>query len=239
MRQTIVTFYLFLIVLLALFIIKIIVYYQMIYYNDNKFKIGNAQILGNCERQNDYFSVKQYQNKLFAVVADGLTDLPTGKFASVMAVEMMKYYYDNMNDDANLIEYFKKSFGDIEDSIHRNIVGNKTGTAIICAVIIKKTLQWASIGGCGFYIYRNGELLSVNHNGDSDKRMIHGTLLCKKNDILLFCTEGIYKGASELELKEILSTKQHPYKKAMLLSNIIKQKGYISQKNGTAVIVEI
>ncbi len=238
MKQTILLFCLFTITSFALLIIKIVLR-QQIQYHDKNFKVGNMQLLGNCERQNDYFSIEQNKNKLFTVVADGLTDLPAGKFASVTAVEMMKYNYHNIEKYANAIEYFKQSFGDIDDSIHRNISGNKTGTAVICAIINKKTLQWASIGRCGFYIYRNGELLSVNHNGDTDKRITHGTLLCKNNDVLLFCTEGVYQGASELELAEILSTKQHPYEKAMLLSKIIQQKGYQYQKNATAVIIEI
>ena len=48
------------------------------------YKIGNAQLLGNCEQKYDYFATEQNQNNLFVVVADGLTDLPAGRFASVI-----------------------------------------------------------------------------------------------------------------------------------------------------------
>ena len=99
------------------------------------YKIGNAQLLGNCEQQNDYFATEQNQNNLFVVVADGLTDLPAGRFASVIAVETLKYNYHHIEKYRNLLDCFKQSFGDIDYSIHKNITGNKTGAAVICSVI--------------------------------------------------------------------------------------------------------
>ncbi len=201
------------------------------------YKIGNAQLLGNCEQQNDYFATEQNQNNLFVVVADGLTDLPAGRYASVIAVETLKYNYHHIEKYSNLLDCFKQSFGDIDYSIHKNITGNKTGAAVICSVIKNKKLVWASVGTCSLYLYRKGKIIPV-HN-EVQKRIEYGTLQCKKRDVLLFCTEGIDKGSSELELKEILSMKKHPYDKAVLLTERIKKRGYSYQKNGTTVIIEI
>ena len=113
------------------------------------YKIGNAQLLGNCEQQNDYFATEQSKNNLFVVVADGLTDLPAGRFASVIAVETLKYNYHNIEKYRNLLDYFKHSFGDIDYSIHKNVTGNKAGTAVICGMIKNKKLVWANVGSCG------------------------------------------------------------------------------------------
>ncbi|MEY8322082.1 protein phosphatase 2C domain-containing protein [Lachnospiraceae bacterium 46-61] len=208
----------------------------MSFFSQN-YKIGNAQLLGNCEQQNDYFATEQSQNNLFVVVADGLTDLSTGRFASVIAVETLKYNYHHIEKYRSLLDYFKQSFGDIDYSIHKNITGNKAGTAVICSVIKDKKLVWANVGGCGLYLCRKGKIIPI-HN-EVKKRIEYGTLECKKRDVLLFCTEGIEKGSSELEFKEILSMKKHPYDKAVLLTERIKNRENAYQKNGTAVIVEI
>ena len=53
---------------------------------------------------------------------------------------------------------------------------------------------------------------------------------CKKEMFLLFCTEGIDKGSSELELKEILSMKNTLYDKAVLLTERIKKGDTVSKK---------
>lgn len=201
------------------------------------YKIGNAQLLGNCGQQNDYFATEQNQNSVFVVVADGLTDLPVGRFASVIAVEILKYNYHHMEKYKNLLDYFKQSFGDIDYNIHKNITGNKVGTAVICSIIRGKKLVWANVGSCGLYLCRKGKIIPIHD--EVKKRMEYGILECKKRDVLLFCTEGIEKGSSELEFKEILSMKKHPYDKAVLLTERIKKRGYSYQKNGTVVIIEI
>ncbi|HIT87100.1 MAG TPA: protein phosphatase 2C domain-containing protein [Candidatus Coprocola pullicola] len=236
-------FIVILIVLLLLIVIKLKLSYGLKSdskeYAEKNFKIGNMQLLGNCQQQNDYFAIEQDKDTVFTVIADGLTDLPSGKFASVIAVETMKYNYHHMINYSGLLDYFKQSFQDIEESMSRNITGNKIGVAVLCGMITGKTLKWAAIGGCSLYLYRKGEIFSVNNNASTDTAMEYGSIKCKKKDVLLFCTEGIYKGVSELELKEILSKKEHSYKKAMLLSRIIQQKGYTHQKNATAIIIEI
>lgn len=201
------------------------------------YKIGNAQLLGNCEQQNDYFAAKQDKNNLLIIVADGLTDLPAGRFASVIAVETLKYNYQHIEKYQNALDYLKQSFGDIDYSIPKNITGNQTGAAVICGIIQNKKLAWANVGSCSLYLCRKGKIIPIHD--EVKKRMEYGTLECKKRDVLLFCTEGIKKGSSELEFKEILSMKKHPYDKAVLLTERIKKRGYSYQKNGTAVIVEI
>ena len=72
-----------------------------------------------------------------------------------------------------------------------------------------KQLAWANVGSCSLYLCRKGKIIPIHD--EVKKRMEYGTLECKKRDVLLFCTEGINKGSSELELKEILSMKKHPY----------------------------
>ena len=143
----------------------------------------------------------------------------------------------------NIEIYGTISGGSVQDldtilySIHKNITGNKAGTAVICGMIKNKKLMWANVGSCGLYLCRKGKIIPIHD--EVKKRMEYGTLECKKRDVLLFCTEGIEKGSSELEFKEILSMKKHPYDKAVLLTERIKNRGYSYQKNGTAVIVEI
>lgn len=208
-------------------------------YGNQRFQLGNAQLLGNCAHQNDYFSIEENEKQLFIVIADGLTDRPEGKRASVMAVEAMKYHYHHIAMYQGMEDYFKQSFGDIEYGIHKSSAANKTGAAVFCSILVGKALYWAAIGSCGFYLYRKGEIRLVNGRGETNNRMEYGTLQCKKRDVLLFCTEGVFQCVSELELKEILSKEKHPYEKAMDLINRIGHKGYAYQKNATAIIVEI
>lgn len=200
-----------------------------------KRSIGNAQIKGVKEFQNDYFSV-EYSNKyILVVIADGLTDKPEGRYAAELSVNILRENFNNIVSYKNIEEYFKNSFGDINRVLNKALE-NKTGTAVIAAVIGKNFIEWASIGSCALYLCEDNDILKINGN-ENNSAEFDKMRLIKKNRILL-CTDGVFKSLEEKEIAESMAEKISTYDKAMKMAELIKNKGLKYQDNATLVIIE-
>lgn len=198
-------------------------------------KVGNAQVLGKCKMQNDYFAVNNINNSLFSAVADGLTDKESGKFAAVTAVEILKYNYEN-NSYKDTKQFFKMSFGDINKRLKEDTYDNKTGTTILCIVIKDNIMEWASVGNCALLLLRKKEIFKINDIKKNEYEF--GKLKINKKDIILMCTDGAYESLDETEIISVMSNKEHPYNKTIELSKIIQNKNYRHQDNATMIVIE-
>lgn len=236
--------YIFMIIIFLILVILIVIKLNfnkiMDFENEKKLfsddiKIGNVQVLGKCKMQNDYFAVENINNSLFSVIADGLTDKESGKFAAVTAVEILKYNYET-NNYKDMKQFFKMSFGDINRRLKEDTYGNKTGTTILCAVIKDNIIEWASVGNCALLLYRKKEIFKINDIKKNEYEF--GKLKINKKDIIVMCTDGAYESLDETEIIDVLSNKEHPYNKTIKLSKIIQNKNYRYQDNATIVIIE-
>lgn len=200
-----------------------------------KRSIGNAQIKGVKEFQNDYFSV-EYSNKyILAVIADGLTDKPEGRYAAELSVNVLRENFNNVENYKNIEEYFKNSFGDINRVLNK-APENKTGTAVLAAVIGKNFVEWASVGSCALYLYEDNDILKIN--GSIKNSVEIDKIRLTKKSIILLCTDGVFKSLEEKEIKENMTVKISPYDKAMKMAELIKNKSLKYQDNATLVIIE-
>lgn len=235
-----ITYVLMTIILIILIMVKLNLNKKINFDNEenlffNNIKVGNAQILGKCKMQNDYFAVNNINNSLFTVIADGLTDKESGKFAAVTAVEILKYNYENNNYN-NINQFFKMSFGDINKRLKEDTFNNKTGAAVLCIILKDNIVEWASVGNCTLLLFRKKEIFKINDVKKNEYEF--GKLKINKKDIIFLCTDGAYKSLDETEIINVLSNKKHPYNKTIELSNIIQNKNYRHQDNATIIVIE-
>lgn len=129
--------------------------------------------------------------------------------------------------------FFKNSFGDIHNYL-KTIKSNKAGAVILCAVIRKNKVEWSSMGNCALFLYRNKDLIMLNKEESTqfDEYKIN------KNEIILFCTKGVYKSLTEMDIINVLSQKVNAYEKAQKLSKMVIDKKYSYQDNATIIVLE-
>jgi serine/threonine protein phosphatase PrpC len=200
-----------------------------------KRSIGNAQIKGVKEFQNDYFSVEYSGKYILAVIADGLTDKPEGRYAAETSVNILKENFNDIDSYVNIEEYFKNSFKDINRILNK-AQENKTGTAVLAAIVGKNFIEWASIGSCALYLCEDNDILKINGN-ENNSAEFDKMRLIKKNGILL-CTDGVFKSLEEKEMAESMAEKISAYDKSMKMAELIKNKGLKYQDNATLIIIE-
>lgn len=242
------TNYLLLLVFLLIFILvilKITIFKNKKEKSNNHFadgmKIGNAQLIGQRENQNDYFSVihgNSREDSLFASIADGVTHKKTGRQAAILTVNVLKTNFEN-GDYLNLgiNDYYQKSFNEINEKLHNYIQGNKVGATLISVIIRNNILYYASIGNCLLLIYRGGELFTINDINNNETQI--NSISLAQGDIAMLCSKGVYESLMEMEILCELMEKNHPYNKCQNLIKLIRQKNLGNQDNATMIIVEI
>jgi serine/threonine protein phosphatase PrpC len=204
----------------------------------NGARFGNAQIIGEAPRQNDYFIVADNKDSILAVAADGASERATGKYAAVIACEILKMNYINKMHEkkGGVKEYFGLSFNAVKERLNDNIYGNRVGCALLALVARGPCLYWASVGNCRLFLYRQKELKGLNDVSKHEPDF--GGLKTQKKDIYMLCTNGAYRGLTEMEIMYELSKRGHPYTKAMELSKRIQNRGFIYQDNATIVVLD-
>lgn len=185
------------------------------------------------ESQNDYFTILEKNNALFIAVADGLSDKKTGRKAAVSSIKILRNNFVYLDSYQNIKLFFKNSFGDIHNYL-KIIKSNKAGAVILCAVVMKNKVEWSSMGNCALFLYRKKELIRLN----KQEMIQFETCEIKKKEILLFCTQGVYKSLTEMDMICVLSEKINAYEKAQKLSKMIIDKKYSYQDNATIIVLE-
>ena len=94
----------------------------------NKIEYGNIQCLGQRSYQNDYFSVFQSDQKMIATVADGMITHKKGRYAAILAAEVLK---------ENLSTSTEPYFLTIEKSVHE--MQAKISTVVVYRSCISTT----------------------------------------------------------------------------------------------------
>lgn len=127
-----------------------------------KLDIGNAQIIGTREKQDDSFATSIADYGVMAIVADGIGGYINGNLASRIAVETYLDEFEKKDVTANLSYYFQKSARLANDRIRDEFGEAKGGTTVVSVVIIDNQMYWSSIGDSNIAVFRNGRLIPVN-----------------------------------------------------------------------------
>ena len=236
-------------VFLAIFVIVLIIYlfikrvffkqprYDFEYTLPNGMKIGNSQLIGEKDSQNDCFTITEKDGLLFSAIADGMTDKPIGKYAASEVINVFKNNFLNGRyRKVGVKRFFEESIRLSQKNLHNNASGNKTG-AMIAAVLVKDgELHYLSLGSCSIFLLRAGELIYINNIENHEIQMNKVKLAPK--DIVLLCSSGAGNSLTERELLWHLSEANHPYGKCQDLLKLIRQKRLVNQDNATIIIME-
>lgn len=124
--------------------------------------IGNGQIIGTREKQDDSFGTSIKQDCVLAVVADGIGGYINGNLASRITVDT---YLDEFqkNDVLNNLSYFFQKAAVLSNERIRDEFGEaKGGTTLVGVVVEGNRMHWTSVGDSNIAVFRNGRLILVN-----------------------------------------------------------------------------
>lgn len=226
--------YLFVIIIL----IKIKISFKKRKNINNKISYANGQVIGTEQFQNDYFSFikRNNQQKVLAVVADGVTRKKIGKTISVIAVSVLKTNFINRVHDYDSEKYFKVCYDEMDKTYKDNVTVNTIRACLIAVLIKNIWLEWSSIGNCALFLYRNNRIKLINDINKSEP--LFGKFRIEKDDILVLCSKGIYANLWELDLEAEVSRNIPTEEKMNNILKRVRNKNLKQQDNATLIIIE-
>lgn len=124
--------------------------------------IGNAQIIGTREKQDDSFATSIQDYGVMGIVADGIGGYINGNLASQIAVETYLDEFEKRDVTSNLNYFFQKSAVLANERIRDEFGEAKGGTTVVAVVLIEDKMYWTSVGDSNIAVFRNGRLIEVN-----------------------------------------------------------------------------
>lgn len=124
--------------------------------------IGNAQIKGTRNKQEDSFSTIKRDEKILAVLADGMGGLYSGKMASKLATKTFienftrEYSFDSVN------KFLINTTHIINSKILEKIEDKRIGTTLVAVFVTDKRCYWVSVGDSNLFYYKDGIIETVN-----------------------------------------------------------------------------
>jgi serine/threonine protein phosphatase PrpC len=198
---------------------------------------GNAQLIGEKEYQNDYFSIMMHRDSFLGVIADGLGDRPAAKTAAIIVVETLKKnFFLNKHVLTGADRYFRESVNEIKTRLRFENYGNVIGATLIAVLIRNGMMYFASLGDCLLFLYRRHEMIPLNQLYNTEMEIKRIPL--EERDIAVLCSKGARESLTEMELIWQMRKKIHPYSKCQNLISRIRSKSLLSQDNATIVIID-
>ncbi|HEY8464377.1 MAG TPA: protein phosphatase 2C domain-containing protein [Bacillota bacterium] len=124
-------------------------------------QIGNSQIQGSRDEQEDSFATVENDHGLLAVLADGMGGYSGGKQASSIVVNTFVEEFNNCEINSTATFFENTSFLCNQKLLK---LGNevRSGSTLAAVVIAKGYLNWISIGDSAIILWRDGELANLN-----------------------------------------------------------------------------
>ena len=218
-------------------------------------KAGNIQDIGDRDFQSSYFAIvssatdiqapinneanginqgQMNGNSLLAIIADGINDNKPGKLAAVLAVETMKHNFNiGLHKAFSTEDFFEESFRQMQKSFSDNIDINKYGVKLAAVIADGGFLNYAAIGDCVIYLYRDKELIALTKG--YEKRM--GSIALCPKDIVILLNQGAFENLTEMEIIWYLDLDDHPQEKCQALLKRARSKR-VQQGNSVIVMLE-
>lgn len=124
--------------------------------------IGNAQIIGTREKQDDSFATSVQDYGLMAIVADGIGGYINGNLASQIAVETYLDEFEKRDVTDNLSYFFQTTAVLANERIRDEFGDAKGGTTVVSVVLIEDKMYWTSVGDSNIDVLRGGRLIEIN-----------------------------------------------------------------------------
>jgi len=137
-----------------------------------KYEIGAASTLGTREIQQDYFGVKENQEAILMLLADG-----TGTEGEIAAKLTIDTFRDLFND-TNAVEkpqYFFRRAANAANKKITNTLEERQGETSLAAVMLKGSkFFYTVVGNCRITVFRKGDLIPVSEGQTVDILARHG-----------------------------------------------------------------
>lgn len=124
--------------------------------------IGNAQIIGTREKQDDSFATSLQDYGVMAIVADGIGGYINGNLASQIAVETYLDEFEKRDVTDNLSYFFQTTAVLANERIRDEFGDAKGGTTVVSVVLIEDKMYWTSVGDSNIAVLRGGRLIEIN-----------------------------------------------------------------------------
>lgn len=108
-------------------------------------EIGNAQIIGTREKQDDSFATSIMPYGVMAIVADGIGGYINGNLASKIAVETYLDEFERRNATDNISYYFQTSAVLSNSRIRDEFGEARGGTTAVVVVLTEGKMYWTSV----------------------------------------------------------------------------------------------
>ncbi len=125
-------------------------------------EIGNAQIIGTREKQDDSFATSIMPYGVMAIVADGIGGYINGNLASKIAVETYLDEFERRNATDNISYYFQTSAVLSNSRIRDEFGEARGGTTAVVVVLTEGKMYWTSVGDSNIAVIRNKRLIEIN-----------------------------------------------------------------------------
>lgn len=140
-------------------------------YNIPDVRIGNGQMIGDREKQEDSFATEITEYGVFAMVADGIGSYVNGRVASKLAVNTFLREFRKMDAADNIPYFFNRTAVEVNSDIKALYGDIPVGTTVVAAIIRYNRLYYGWAGDSSIAIYRNGSLINLNSKDNVENRL--------------------------------------------------------------------
>jgi len=196
----------------------------------DRYRIGNAQTIGSCRTQSNYFATRNGASAL-AVLADGTIDHINGRRCAILAVETCMREISSSSSDTG----FRPDFDLLVEKILKEI-----RVYIYCGKMPNLSLSVLFFRGQELFYYTAGNNQVFLFDG-RDYRLFKkrdGRVSFGSGMTAGILSAGVKQVLQEAELISYLGKKEHPFDKAQQMILGVMRKNKKGAGNATAILVE-
>lgn len=200
-----------------------------------RYDAGNAQLKGQQEYMNDYFTIYNDDEALLTAVSDGYLDKIEGSFGAVYAVEALKENFRKRKQYESIQECLKTSFSEIGERLSQGEFGRTPKVSLAAVVFTEDKMIWGGIGDIQILINRKLYINKIFDGGE----MTFGEIAIQKRDYFLIVTGGAKDILTQNEYIIELFSNESAYSKAEEIARLIQEKESWRQQNATIAVVNV
>ncbi len=118
---------------------------------------------GRRPTQQDAFAViNDDESRFFAAVADGMGGMANGAQAADMAVNFITNSSRSLDGIENISVHLESLTVSVNEKVYNEFEG-KAGTTLTAVIVLDDYLYWTSVGDSMIALYRDGQLIQLNH----------------------------------------------------------------------------
>ncbi len=146
--------------------------------------IGNFSDVGKIRKVNeDYFGSFSGSFGSLLLVCDGMGGHKGGEFASRLAVETIRNYFEKLNDSYNISEEINKSLEAANTSIilkaNEDPDLNDMGSTVVLVLVKNGLAYYTSLGDSRIYKLRDGVLQQITKDNSLVQQMVDSKIITK------------------------------------------------------------